>query len=103
VAAYSYKEVMYREDFQAAIEPAMKSMGFEAKDYEGEADYDGDGWLVAAFLLEQKDAEIAELEAAIQAAKNVVREHDRVGSTSASRRATIITLREALYRLEREK
>ena len=61
MAAYSYKQVMYREDFQAAIEPAMKSMGLEAKDYEGEADYDGDGWLVAAFLLEQKDAEIAEL------------------------------------------
>jgi hypothetical protein len=39
----------------------------------------------------------------IQAAKDAVREHDRVGSTSASRRRTIIRLREALYRLEREK
>jgi hypothetical protein len=41
--------------------------------------------------------------AIIQAAKDVVREHDRVGSNSGSRRATIIRLREALYRLEREK
>jgi len=36
----------------------------------------------------------------IQAAKDVVHEHDRIGSTSASRRATIIRLREALYRLK---
>ena len=42
-------------------------------------------------------------QAVIEAAKDVVREHDRVGSTSASRRTTIIRLREALYRLERGK
>ena len=48
----------------------------------------------------QLEAEIERLRAAIEAAKDVVREHDRVGSTSTSRRATIITLREALYRLE---
>jgi hypothetical protein len=49
--------------------------------------------------------EIERLQAVIEAAKDVVCEHHMVSSTStsASRRATIIKLREALYRLEREK
>lgn len=65
MAAYSYKDVMYRDDFQAAVKPCMESLGFTESDFNGEANYDGDGWTVAAFLLEQKDAEIMRLRAAV--------------------------------------
>jgi hypothetical protein len=56
--------------------------------------------LIALPRLSEAAAEIERLRAVIGAAKDAVREHDKVGSTSASRRATIIKLREALYRLK---
>jgi hypothetical protein len=66
MAAYSYKDVMYRADYQLAIEPCMKSIGCTLADYDGGANYDEDGWTVAAYLLDQKDARIAELEAMLK-------------------------------------
>lgn len=66
VAAYSYKEVMYRDDFLAAVKPAMEQLAKTADDYDGDAGYDGDGWLVAAYLIEQKDAEIIRLRSALE-------------------------------------
>jgi len=45
-------------------------------------------------------AALEEIALVIQAARCVVQEHDRMGSTSSSRRAPIIKLREALYRLD---
>lgn len=66
MASYSYKRVMYRPDFEAAIEPAMVEYGSTRDEYDGDAGYDGDGWVVAAHLLEQKDAEIKRLRAALE-------------------------------------
>ena len=63
MAAYSYKTVVNRMDFQAASEPAMESMHYTLADYDGDPAYDGDCWYVAAFLLEQKDAGLTALRA----------------------------------------
>lgn len=65
MAAYSYKEVMFRADYTAAIKPAMESCFKTEADYDADAGYDGDGWTVTAFLLDQKDAEIERLKAAL--------------------------------------
>ena len=66
MGAYSYKEVMYRGDFQKAIKPCMESCGATEGDYDGDANYDGDAWIVTAFLLEEKDREIATLTARVR-------------------------------------
>lgn len=72
MAAYSYKEVVYREDYRKAIQPCMESLNATISDYDGDAGYDGDCWLVAAYLLEQKDREIAELRAVITKIKDII-------------------------------
>lgn len=66
MAAYSYKEVTHREDFNAAIGPAMKAHWMEESEFDGNSNYDGHCWLVAAYLLDQKDAEIERLKAEIR-------------------------------------
>lgn len=66
MAAYSYKEVMHRTDYQNAIGPAMEHIGYTIDDYDADAGYDGDGWIVAAFLIDQKDDEIRRLRDALQ-------------------------------------
>lgn len=73
MAACAYKQVFHRTDYDAAIEPAMKSMGYAKGDYEGGADYDGDGWYVAAFLLDQKDAEIERLRKILSAMQDALK------------------------------
>lgn len=73
MAAYSYKDVVYRTDFQDAIEPAMIACLATRADYDGDANYNGDCWVVAAYLLEQKDARIAELDAAHNALETAAR------------------------------
>lgn len=62
MAHYNYKNVAHRPDFNAAIEPAMKA-AYPGEDHEcdGDPGYDGDYWLVADFLLDQKDKEIGRL------------------------------------------
>ncbi|WP_376956482.1 hypothetical protein ABNQ39_00415 (plasmid) [Azospirillum sp. A26] len=61
MASYTYKRVMFRDDFQAAIGPAMEACGSNKDGFDGDAGYDGDGWTVAAFLLDQKDETIKRL------------------------------------------
>jgi hypothetical protein len=65
MGSYSYKDVTHREDFQNALREWEVQHG----EYDGDVGYDGDGWLVAAFLLEKKDAEIAALKERLENAK----------------------------------
>jgi hypothetical protein len=71
MAYYAYKSVVYRGDFEAAIDPYLASISpdFTRKDYDGDANYDGDAWYVVGFLLDEKDKRIAELEAEVAALK----------------------------------
>jgi hypothetical protein len=59
MAAYSYKNVVYRGDFEAAKKRWEEANG----ECDGDSNYDGHNWLIAAQLLDEKDARIAELEA----------------------------------------
>lgn len=59
MAAYSYKRVAHRGDF-LEMEKTFKERYGEEPD--GDPSYLGDNWVIAADLLEAKDARIAELE-----------------------------------------
>jgi hypothetical protein len=80
MAYYNYKRVMHRDDFAAEAEvfAAELKASDEGYEYEGGSDYDGDGWIVAARLLDKKDAEIAriqrELDSAMHHLKAVLRQ-----------------------------
>ena len=65
MAAYSYKDVCYRDDVQAMIPEFEKEAGREC---DQDSNYDGDYWYVTAMVLEAKDAEINELRKDLQAA-----------------------------------
>lgn len=58
MAAYSYKEVCHRPDYQEAEVEWAQMYGQEP---DGDPGYDGDCWWVTNFLLDKKDAEIARL------------------------------------------
>ena len=57
---YAYKSVVHRPDFQAELKRKQAEDG-EFGDFDP-AGYDGDYWIVAANLLNKKDARIARLE-----------------------------------------
>jgi hypothetical protein len=68
MAAYSYKEVVFRDDFLAEAARLNREDAYFRQDpYECDPGYDGDCWIVAASLLERKDAEIAHLRSIIDA------------------------------------
>ena len=60
MATYSYKDVVYRSEFQALIPELEKE---QQRECDNDPNYSGDYWCVAEMLLVQKDAEIAELKA----------------------------------------
>ena len=60
MAYYNYKRVANRADFISATVEWSEQTGEE---FEGTADYDGDIYCVAEFLLDKKDEEIARLRA----------------------------------------
>ncbi len=62
MAYYNYKRVVYRDDYKKAKEEIEARDGEE---YDNEANYDGDAWLVVEFLLDKYKAQIEELEADI--------------------------------------
>lgn len=67
MGAYTYKAVMFRPDFQAEVERLNREdLNFIRDPYDGDAGYDGDAWIVAASLLDRKDAEIAQLRAKVR-------------------------------------
>lgn len=68
MGSYSYKDVMFRDDFIAAKPrwEAANTYPGHVCEYDGDAGYDGDGWRVAEFLLDEKDARIEQLEAALR-------------------------------------
>ena len=69
MAAYAYKEVCHRADFTAMEEQFQEKYG---REIDGDANYDGDYWTVAADLLDAKDTRIADLEARLATAEGEV-------------------------------
>ena len=69
MAAYAYKEVCHRADFTAKEEQFQEKYG---REIDGDANYDGDYWTVAADLLDAKDTRIADLEARLATAEGEV-------------------------------
>lgn len=62
MAAYSYKDVVYRDDFQELIPEFEKQFRREC---DQNSNYDGDHWLIADMLLEKKDETIRTQQATI--------------------------------------
>lgn len=71
MAHYSYKDVAYRGDFNDAIKDWEAKAG---RTYEGTADYDGDIYEVAGFLLDKKDTCIAALQARVRELEEIISE-----------------------------
>ena len=64
MGAYNYKQVCHREDFSDAEKEWEKAEGVEC---DGDPGYDGHYWLITAYLLDKKDAEIADLRSRVEA------------------------------------
>jgi hypothetical protein len=62
MAYYNYKRVVYRDDYEQAKKEIEARDGEE---YDNDANYDGEAWLVVEFLLDKYQARIKELEADI--------------------------------------
>ena len=58
MACYTYKAVVYRDDFIKAKEDFEAKNGYET---DNQSDYNGDNWLIVDHLLDSKDKEIARL------------------------------------------
>ena len=63
MASYSYKDVCYRGDFQKLVATFKERHGSEC---DHDPSYLGDYWVVAGELLDEKDAQIATLNAKLK-------------------------------------
>ena len=59
MAFYNYKRVLFRDDYKQAKKELEEINGEE---YDNDANYDGESWLVVEFLLNKYQANIKELE-----------------------------------------
>lgn len=74
----AYRHVTHRADFQNAVNLWNEKA---ARPCNHSADSDGDYWRVAAFLLAEKDARIAELEARVRTLREALDSLTRVVKT----------------------
>lgn len=82
MAAYSYKRVAYRKDYLEMEKTFAERYGEEA---DGDPSYLGDNWVIAADLLEAKDAEIEALRAKVAGLEgDLERERMRLAACSTA-------------------